>query len=90
MREGKMKTGDCRRGFKPVLLPALALVAVVLLQLSCASEKEVPPEAPVPKSAVKPGIEVLLESRLDLVKERRWGSSRTPLGWTAASRATST
>jgi len=80
MREGKMKTGDCRCGFKPVLLPALALVAVVLLQLSCVSKKEVPPEAPVPKSAVKPGIEVLLESRLDLVKGKKVGLITNPTG----------
>jgi len=75
-----MKIANRRRGFLRALLPILLLVGGVTLQFSCGRQKEVPPQATGPTRVVKLGIEVFLESRLDLVRGKKIGLITNPTG----------
>jgi uncharacterized protein YbbC (DUF1343 family) len=80
MQEDKMKAVVHRGGLGAALLPVLVLTAGVTLQLSCGPKKEAPPQTPLPGGAVKLGVEVLLNSRLDLVRGKRVGLITNPTG----------
>ncbi len=80
MREYKIMTADRRRIFRPGLPEVLLFVAVVTLQLSCGPKKETSPQDPLPGGGVKLGLEVFLESRLDLVKGKKIGLITNPTG----------
>jgi uncharacterized protein YbbC (DUF1343 family) len=74
-----MKASEFRGGFR--WLPAVLLLAVGLIFFSaCGPKRKAAPQAPAAKSTVKLGIEVLLESRLDLVKGKKVGLITNPTG----------
>jgi len=78
--EVKMGAADRRRKILRALLPALFLLAAVTVAFSCGPKKSVPEQAQMSAGPVKLGIEVLLESRLDLVMEKRVGLITNPTG----------
>jgi len=80
MREYKIMTADRRRILRPGLPEVLLFVAAVTLQLSCGPKKETFPQDPLPSGGVKLGLEVFLESRLDLVKGKKIGLITNPTG----------
>jgi uncharacterized protein YbbC (DUF1343 family) len=69
-----------RRGLLGASLGVLFSVIVLGLQFSCRAKEEVPPSTPAAAVPVKLGIEVLLESRLDLVKGKKVGLITNPTG----------
>jgi uncharacterized protein YbbC (DUF1343 family) len=75
-----MKIANRRHGFLRTLLPVLLLVGGVTLQSSCGRKKEVPRQASGPGRAIKLGLEVFLESRLDLVRGKKVGLVTNPTG----------
>jgi len=75
-----MKIANRRYEFLRTLLLVLLLVGGVTLQSSCGRKKEVPPQATGPTRAVRLGIEVFLESRLDLVRGKKIGLITNPTG----------
>ena len=75
-----MKTCGCRGGLEMGLPAVLLLGAGLIFFCACGPEKEAPREARAPRAAVKPGIEVLLNSRLDLVKGKKVGLITNPTG----------
>jgi uncharacterized protein YbbC (DUF1343 family) len=75
-----MKTPDRRSDVLRALLPISVLVVGLILQFSCGEKKEVPQPVQMPAGAVKLGIEVLLENRLDLIKGKKVGLITNPTG----------
>src|SRR4030067_3055777 len=78
--EVKMKTANRRYDFFRAAICGLLLAGGLTLQFSCRAKKEVPQRPQMPARAVKLGIEVLLESRLDLIKGKKVGLITNPTG----------
>jgi uncharacterized protein YbbC (DUF1343 family) len=75
-----MKKAVCLRDFLAWFLLVLCVGVGISLQLSCRPKKVAAPQNVPSQSAVRLGIEVLLESRLDLVKGKRVGLITNPTG----------
>ena len=75
-----MKTTDRRRDLLGTLLLALFLVMALALQFSCRAKEEPSQAAPPAAERVRLGVEVFLESRLDLVTGKKVGLITNPTG----------
>jgi len=77
-----MKTINRRRGFWGAPLVVLVLAAAAVLQFSCRMGEEASQGKGIlkPAGGVKLGLEVFLESRLDLVKGKKVGLITNPTG----------
>lgn len=71
-------TGWCWK-MRKLTIPGLSVLLAVFLAVSCQPEKKEKPVGAV-SPAVKPGVEVLLEKRLDLVRGKRAGLITNPSG----------
>jgi uncharacterized protein YbbC (DUF1343 family) len=75
-----MIAAERRKGFSRTIPTVLFFLVAVTLGFSCATKKSVPERAQMPAGPVKLGIEVFLESRLDLVKGKKLGLITNPTG----------
>lgn len=75
-----MSVADRRKNFLGAPLLVCFLLAAVTVQLSCGTRKAAQEGAQISAGPVKLGIEVLLESRLDLVKGKKVGLITNPTG----------
>jgi uncharacterized protein YbbC (DUF1343 family) len=75
-----MSAADCGRGVWREILTVSFLLTALTFQFSCGPKKAAPEGAPVSAPPVKLGLEVLLESRLDLVKGKKVGLITNPTG----------
>ncbi len=66
------------RAPKSIAIISVLAVAIIILAPSCKNEKDV--VLPYKQKKVKPGIEVFLESHLDMVKGKRVGLITNPTG----------
>ena len=75
-----MKMSNLRPGLIGVVISGLLLGLGITFQFSCGARDAVPQRAPQLASAAKLGLEVFLESRLDLVKGKKIGLITNPTG----------
>jgi len=82
IREVRMKTVNRRRGFLGTFAGVLFLAAAAAFQFSCRTGQEAPQGegTQATAGAVKLGLEVLLESRLELVNGKKIGLITIPTG----------
>jgi uncharacterized protein YbbC (DUF1343 family) len=80
IHEVKMKMSNHRLGLIQVVMSGLLVGLGMTLQFSCGTRNELPQRARQLVGAVKPGIEVFLEGRLDLVKGKKIGLITNPTG----------